>query len=375
MTRYDLEDSLPQIDGIVTALTDPPRAFLPVLKSASIKSSCEDFVVEEIPKYLPDGTGEHLFLWIEKRDVSAGAFVQHITRMFRIHERDVGVAGQKDRRAVTRQFVSVPVACRDRVREIETDGIRLLAVSAHGNKLRTGHLQGNRFRIVLRARVAPFGSNDVNSVRSRLQELSENGFPNYFGPQRFGFHGNTLRKGIQLIQNAPPSNGGRHRRRSRVNRFAISAVQSAIFNLVLARRVAASSFTSPVSGDVVCRRDGIRPFLFEDRGDTPAQDLVPMGPMPGPKMLPATGDIAHAETAILNSLGLPENAFAQSSKQAPGTRRKMVEYPTDCFAELTSDGSITISFQLPAGVFATVLLAELCGELVEPSNPQHQYRS
>ena len=357
--------------NIVRKLTDPPRANSPVLLAASMKSACEDFVVEEVPKYLPSGSGEHLFLWIEKQGVAAGAFLQHVQRTLEIQERDIGAAGQKDRHAVTRQFISIPVRCRPLLKNLDTDRIRLLSVSAHGNKLRTGHLVGNQFQIVLRNADSPFSSHDVSSVSSRLKHLSAEGFPNYFGPQRFGHQGNTVNEGIRVFRGNAATAAPRRRKKGRQKRFAMSAIQSAVFNLVLAERVAEFSFTKPKDGDVVCRRDGIRPFLFDDRGDTSAADLVPMGPMPGRKMMAATGEVASHEAAVIEELKLTPDDFANSSKQMPGTRRKMVEFPSNCSAALTADGAISVRFHLPAGSYATVLLAEICGDLMDASQVEN----
>ncbi len=115
-----------------------------------IKQSPEDFVVEEIPAYEPSGEGEHLFLWIEKRDVSAEQLTRHIAKVLNIPNRDIGVAGLKDRTAITRQYVSVPAQCAKRIGNIETDSIQILSFAKHQNKLRTGHLKGNRFSILVR---------------------------------------------------------------------------------------------------------------------------------------------------------------------------------------------------------------------------------
>src|SRR6516165_7650936 len=119
-----------------------------------IKSVPEDFEVEEIPAYEPSGTGEFLHLWIEKRDMGAEYFVRQVARRLDIAVSEVGTAGMKDRRAVTRQRVSVPARAEPRLPQLEGDGIRLLNVSRHGNKLKPGHLHGNRFRILLRDVVA-----------------------------------------------------------------------------------------------------------------------------------------------------------------------------------------------------------------------------
>src|SRR5262249_14382797 len=115
-----------------------------------IRDRPEDFEVEEIPAYPACGNGEFLFLWVEKTGMGAEFFLRQIARRLQIRPGDVGVAGLKDRWAVTRQMVSVPRQCEDRLPALEGDGIRLLRIDRHTNKLRSGHLKGNRFRIAIR---------------------------------------------------------------------------------------------------------------------------------------------------------------------------------------------------------------------------------
>src|SRR3954451_15181057 len=103
-----------------------------------IKSQSEDFEVEELPAYPPSGSGEFLYLWIEKRDMGAEYFTRQVARRLDIPTSEVGTAGLKDRRAITRQWVSVPGNIEDRLTSLEGDGIRVLQVSRHGNKLRPG---------------------------------------------------------------------------------------------------------------------------------------------------------------------------------------------------------------------------------------------
>src|SRR6266852_3510474 len=71
-----------------------------------IKTIPEDFEVEEIPAYEPSGQGDFLYVWIEKRDMGAEYFTRQIARRLDMPVGEVGIAGLKDRRAVTRQMVS-----------------------------------------------------------------------------------------------------------------------------------------------------------------------------------------------------------------------------------------------------------------------------
>ncbi|HZT79541.1 MAG TPA: tRNA pseudouridine(13) synthase TruD, partial [Gemmataceae bacterium] len=132
-------------------LSPPPllTAKLPGI-GGRIKVQPEDFEVEEIPAYEPSGQGDHLYLWVEKRDMGAEYFARQVARRLDVPAGEVGTAGLKDRRAVTRQMVSVPARAEPNLAQLDGEGIRVLRVSRHGNKLRPGHLRGNRFRVLVR---------------------------------------------------------------------------------------------------------------------------------------------------------------------------------------------------------------------------------
>ena len=149
-----------------------------------IKSVPEDFDVEEIPAYEPCGSGDFLYLWLEKRDMGAEYFTRQVARRLDIAPSDVGTAGLKDRRAVTRQMVSVPAGVEDRLSQLEGDGIRILRTGRHGNKLKPGHLHGNRFRIIVRDLDPAVPVAEV--LPKLLEKIRTLGLPNYYGPQRFG---------------------------------------------------------------------------------------------------------------------------------------------------------------------------------------------
>src|SRR6266404_954308 len=175
---------MPPLDDVL----QPPllTADLPGV-GGKIKAIPEDFEVEEIPAYAPSGEGDFLYLWIEKRDMGAEYFQRQIARRLDIPPGEVGTAGLKDRHAVTRQMVSVPLRAEDRLAQLEGDGIRVLNVQRHENKLKPGHLHGNHFRILVRD-VDPAALPQLESV---LQRLREQGLPNFYGPQRFGRDGET----------------------------------------------------------------------------------------------------------------------------------------------------------------------------------------
>ncbi len=155
----------------------------------------EDFAVDELPAYAPCGEGEHLFLRIAKRGISSHDAVARIARALGLTPAQIGVAGLKDAQGVTTQWLSVQGVDAQRVESLAERDIELLELARHRNKLRIGHLRGNRFRIRLREVAA----SDYESVRATLVELERRGVPNYFGEQRFGLRGDTWRIGRALL--------------------------------------------------------------------------------------------------------------------------------------------------------------------------------
>lgn len=343
-------------------ILQPPPAREPLLPEGRIRTTCEDFVVEEIPEYEPSGEGEHLFLWIEKRDLAAGQLLTVLGKGLKVSSRDIGVAGQKDRRAVTRQFVSVPASAQPNVASFDDDRINVLSVTNHKNKLRTGHLKGNRFRIVLRFDDAAAIAGGLAKIGEQLRWLEDRGMPNYFGPQRFGYGANTARDGIEFIKGECGTSRWPQKKRRHMKRLAASSAQSAVFNLCLADRIEQGTQHIPGPGDVVCREGGIRPFLFDDFDPESGLKVIPMGPLPGPKMMAAQGASLEAELASMNQFKLTPDDFARQPKLTPGARRPYVIHPFDCSVETESD-SATLSFSLPSGSFATVLLTQIVKQL------------
>ncbi len=134
----------------------------------------EDFRVEEIPAYSPLGEGEHVLFEIEKRGLTTHAALDRIGRALGIASRALGVAGLKDAQGVTRQWISAQGVARERVEALDLRGIRVISAGLHRNKLRIGHLRGNRFTIRLRE-VDP---GQLGRVREILVILARRGVPN-----------------------------------------------------------------------------------------------------------------------------------------------------------------------------------------------------
>jgi tRNA pseudouridine13 synthase len=326
-----------------------------------IKTVPEDFEVEEIPAYEPSGAGDFLYLWVEKRDMGAEYFARQVARRLGIPPGEVGTAGLKDRRAVTRQWVSVPSGCADRVDALNGDGIRVLSINRHGNKLKPGHLHGNRFRILIRD-ADPSAAERLGPI---LRRLGDEGLPNYYGPQRFGRDGETVLLGLSLLRNEPPPIvGGRkpNLRSPFLRKLALSAAQSALFNHYLARRLADGLMRRVLPGDVMAKWPFGGLFVVEDvpreqeRFD--GRETVHAGPMFGRKTFAAAGEAAVREEATLADAGLTRTAFHGFGKLLAGTRRHTLIYLDGLDAAIEPDG-VRLTFTLPAGSYATVLLREV----------------
>jgi tRNA pseudouridine13 synthase len=318
-----------------------------------IKTVPEDFEVEEVPAYEPCGAGEHLFLWVEKRGLGAEYFVRQVARRLGVAVGEVGTAGLKDRHAVTRQMVSVPAGAEGRLIELDGDGIRLLRVSRHGNKLRPGHLHGNRFRILLRGTEPNAGGR----LTPLVERLRQEGMANFYGPQRFGRDGETARLGFDLLRGQAAGT-----RNPFLRKLALSAAQSALFNAALARRTNDGLLRRVLDGDVMAKWPFGGLFVARDlereQQRLEARETVPAGPIFGRKMFAAAGAAAEREQEVLRDAGLGPEAFRGFGKLLPGTRRHNLVYLDDLAAAEEPEG-VRLSFTLPAGSYATVLLQEI----------------
>ncbi|MGA0059372.1 MAG: tRNA pseudouridine(13) synthase TruD [Planctomycetota bacterium] len=324
------------------------------------KQEAADFVVEEVPLYEPSGDGTHLWLWIEKTGIATMPAAELLAGAFGVPVRQLGWAGLKDAMAVTRQWISVENGDPARARALDIEGIRVLDARRHGNKLKLGHLRGNRFEIVVRGDGL---AEALPAVEANLAWLVAHGVPNWVGEQRFGKRGANLDKGLSILRGNP-----RHTARrvpKRLLRLLISAVQSEVFNQVLAARL--ESFDRVVEGDVAWLHRNGACFVVEDlEADQPrcaAFEISPSGPLPGPKCLAPRGEQGRLEAEALDAIGLVPEAFgALPGGTNDGARRPLRVPLTEASVEAV-DGGLCLRFALPQGSFATSVLRELLVEM------------
>lgn len=337
-----------------------------------LKVQPDDFLVEEIPAYEPSGTGEHLFLWIEKRDLPHDVMLRRLSKVLDISPNDIGTAGIKDKRAVTRQYVSVPVKLAEYVEQINSDEMRVLKAVPHGNKLRTGHLRGNRFSIVVRNVTAEADTRAAAIV----EVLGRSGFPNYYGEQRFGIDGQTLTLGLDLLAGRKQPRDIPFQKRKFLLRLALSSVQSDLFNQALAARMQDGLLHTVLDGDVMEVIESGGKFVVDDveREQTRLNEgqLSVTGPMFGVKMLSPTGVPVERESKLLESSGLKLSDFSNYAQLLSGARRAYVVRPGELVAS-TVDGGMKFEFSLTTGTYATMLLREIMkGSEQTPPEPQSE---
>jgi tRNA pseudouridine13 synthase len=320
--------------------------------SGSIGPEPEHFVVEEIPLYEPSGSGEHLYVQVEKRLMTTPDLVRRIAEAAGVESRDIGYAGLKDRQAVTRQWLSLPAKASSPEAWQLPSGVSVLRVSRHANKLRTGHLGGNRFRITLVGVVEAAASN----AHAILARLAEHGLPNYFGAQRYGRGAENLARARHWL-----AQGGRARLPAFLLKLYPSVLQSEVFNRYLTLRVS-EGLEQLFQGEVVRLQHSSASFVVEDlereRPRFAAREIRLTGPMLGPKMRPATGRPLELEAEAARAAGCEGTVLETLARFAPGTRRDLVVYPEHVELQ-ESDGQLVVAFTLASGSYATMLVREL----------------
>ncbi|XXT14236.1 tRNA pseudouridine(13) synthase TruD [Sorangium sp. So ce429] len=363
------------------------------LPAAVLRSSPADFVVEELPAYAPSGRGEHVFVTFRKTGRTTPDAVRALALALEADPNSTGFAGMKDRHAITTQTASIqlPLA-RDPaplLAQAELPGIEILAVSRHDNKLKPGHLVGNRFRITLRG-IDPAA---LPLAERRLAEMGRVGVPNAFGPQRFGRNGENPDRTLAWIS-------GRERgpRDRREQRLLFSALQSLWFNEVLARREADGTWSAVLPGDLAKKRDSGGLFLVPLEGPeladaearAAALAISATGPMFGRKMRwPEGAPFALEREVLTAAIGDPHrlDAFAHAGE---GTRRPLRLEVDDLEVSAAGPGAgeaaaiagappaavdpgagqgIVVSFVLPKGGYATTVLGRAF-RLVDASAPR-----
>lgn len=335
------------------------------------KQSPRDFVVDEIPLYEFSGEGEHLILQVRKKSLSTSEMIGQIARYLGIKNKEIGYAGLKDKHAMTKQYISLHKKYEEALENFNHENIKILSKTYHNNKIRIGHLKGNRFYIKVK-KVNPTSAAKIDEALKNIQNA---GMPNYFGYQRFGNDGDNHILGEKLAK------GDARERNPRVKKLLINAYQSHLFNLWLSRRLEINSLVSSFEAkeisellnmpndEVLKMKAQKHPFKLIT-GD--AMEHYPHGKLfeyeGSPEDLQRFNDRAISVTGLLcgkkvkNATGLAgeiEKAF-DDEINADGARRYAWVYPTEIEGRFNQvEAQYEMNFTLPKGSYATVFIEEI----------------
>lgn len=335
--------------------------------------SAKDFVVEEIPLYEFSGEGEHVVIALRKKGLSTWEALQKISEITGCKARDIGYAGLKDKEGMTIQHLSLPRQYESVLEKIDGADMKVLSSTRHNNKIKIGHLKGNRFFVRIK-KVFPMSAAKIDEG---LKKLASEGFPNYFGYQRFGRDGDNAEKGKAIVE------GKLKLANKKLAKLMVNAYQSAAFNAWLTQRMDISrtleefnakeaktllgfdethikelqkqpSFFKLLTGDVLHHYPYGKAFLCEDLAAEVARfaqkGIVPTGLLAGIKTMRAEG-----------MAGTIEKEYDFTCQEF-GDRRFAWIFPENVTAEYKEEkGWYEMGFYLPKSSYATTLLEELAG--------------
>ncbi len=320
--------------------------------TGEIKQKAEDFRVDEIPGFEPDGHGDHVFLTLEKTGQTTNAVANRLRQFCGLQHRDIGYAGMKDKHAVTSQQFSLNLSGKPEPdwSSLENDQLRVLKISRHPRKLKRGVLKGNRFQIVIRNLAG-----DMQRLEQQLQQIKQHGVPNYFGTQRFGYQGGNIEQARRLFEHELK----KIKRDERS--ILLSSVRSMLFNAVLDERVKQGNWFSLLNGEVInldgTERHFVEPIdevLIKRAGEL---DVHPTGPLYGlpSRALQPTEIAGQIEQSVLN-----KHRFWLQGLEDFGLEhaRRPLRVAVRDLQWFVADEELTLSFALTSGAYATVVLRE-----------------
>lgn len=319
---------------------------------AAIRTTPEDFVVDEVLGFDPQGEGNHAFLHIRKRNANTAWVAKQLAELAGVPLSEVGYAGLKDRRAVTTQYFTVNLSGKQEPdwQRLASDELAFLDITRHRRKLRRGELRENRFRITLR------GLGGECALETRLQRILLEGVPNYFGEQRFGRHGNNLVVAQAMFR-------GEHRERDRQLRgLYLSAARSWLFNKVLSARVEQGNWNRALPGESLISNGttsafSVRILSREIEQQVSRGSLHPSGSLWGQGRPTSLADALALEMAVLEEEALLCRGLEQAGLQQ---ERRPLRLPVKALEWSSEDvESLQLSFTLQPGAYATSVLREV----------------
>ncbi len=334
-----------------TLLPDWAYAYGGAQSQGTIRTTPDDFIVNEIQSFELSGVGEHAFILIEKCSENTDYVARLLARFAGVRQRDVSYAGLKDRHARTRQWFSVwlPGKPDPDWEGLDSATIKVIQATRHSRKLKRGSLAGNQFIIRVRDWVG-----DKAVLEQQLQTIKVQGVPNYFGTQRFGREGANIDKAIALFSGEKVSRNLRS--------IYLSAARSYLFNHILSKRVTDRSWNQVLTGDVLMF-DNSHSFFKADIVDESILKRVAQLDAHPTAVLWGKGESqTGAEVAILEQQIIDQFHDIAQGLCAFGVdqdRRALRSHIQNLHWQFINDSSLELSFTLNPGCYATALLREI----------------
>ena len=335
------------------------------------KQSARDFVVEEIPLYEFSNEGEHLILFVRKKNLSTLELVSALAKYLGIQNKEIGYAGLKDKHAMTKQYISINKKHEEALENFNHENIKILSKTYHNNKIRIGHLSGNRFYIKVK-KVNPTSAAKIDEA---LKAIKANGMPNFFGYQRFGRDGDNHIDGEKIAK------GEKKERNPKIKKLLISAYQSHLFNLWLSRRLEINTLVNNFKSEELVQvlnmpkteldklKSQKHPFKLMS-GDI--MEHYPYGRLFdfdgsehdfnrfNERDISVTGLLCGKKARKSSDLSREIEKDFDDEINADGTRRYAWVYPTEIEGRFNPiEAQYEFNFTLPKGSYATVLLEEI----------------
>ncbi|MBX2836992.1 MAG: tRNA pseudouridine(13) synthase TruD [Gammaproteobacteria bacterium] len=357
-----------------TSLVQPRAAEDRTMIKGHYKAACSDFIVEEELGFEPNGSGEHLFVYVEKEGLTTLEAADLLARAASVSSRGIGYSGMKDKQAITRQWFSLPTNDDPDVSQlasslVHSKRLEILTTTRNSKKLRIGSHKQNHFQITLRklqreedGEGAATSASTAEVIESRLDVLSRSGFPNYFGPQRFGYQGRNVYKAVEHLNNP------RKRLKPKQRGLYISSLRSALFNHVLSERVANQTWLNPMLGEALMLSGSHSVFGYagENADDIHHRlasfDISTTGPLVGAGDSPIEGDCQQFESEVLTPYQSVCEALVIDNILASRRALRVAVQSLD-YRWLTQD-DLLLSFKLPPGSYASMLIHHLSDGII-----------
>lgn len=318
--------------------------------NGTIKQNLADFQVFETLGFEPTGDGEHLYLYIEKKDITTDSVTQSLARHYGVKPYHIGDCGLKDAKAVTRQWFSVHLpGLKDFPNEPINEDYKVLERNWSLKKLKKGVHKGNSFIISLTNI-----QGDIDKANHQIEQIKQQGFANYYGEQRFG----KGKKNVSSAMDAFKFN----KKLSRSKRsLYLSSLRSFLFNKILLNRITKDHWDEPIEGDCFML-DGSKSTFIDEISDQ-IISRYKEGDIHSIISLFGEGDDLVSRSALSFEISIldghkdiQEVLLSEGLKKDKRAIRQNIKDLTYSF----ENNTLTLKFYLPKGCYATTLMSHFC---------------